>query len=139
MGTVIPRYVRRHGVKRDMDLVRRILMELADSDVPLDAAAFTDASTERATVGYHFEIMQEAGLIVASFLRADGDPYYHATAIRLTWEGNDFLASVKSEGIWAKVKMAVAKSAGDVPLSVFKQVATKLCCDAALAQAVGMP
>lgn len=116
-------------MKRDMDLVRRILIELSESDVPLDAEAFVGWSATLEKVCYHFRIMDQAGLISASVQYAGGEPYF-ARATGLTWDGNDFLAAVRSDPIWSKVKMRIAKATVDAPIEVFKAVAVRIATDA---------
>ena len=110
-------------MKRDMDLVREILKDLSEANGPLDASAFVTDARGRELVGYHFRIMSEAGLIVATIMSGDNDPYYVCRAVRLTWEGEDFLAAVASDTVWGKVKKAVAKAVGDASLETFKAVA----------------
>ena len=118
-------------MRRDMDLVRRILIELSESSGPLPASAFASEEVPPALAVYHFEIMAEAGLIVARVTRAKGTAP-SAVAERMTWEGEEFLANVRSDGVWSRVKLAIAKAAGDASLSVFKDVAARLVTDAVL-------
>lgn len=114
-------------MKRDMDLVRDILSQLAESDGEVDARTFVGDGRDLQLVAYHFQIMQEAGLIEANLQRAFGGSYVLAEAVRLTWEGNDFLASVSSNKVWAKVKSDIAKHSVDAPFSVIKQLAVTAC------------
>lgn len=116
-------------MKRDMDLVREILIALSEADDWLEASAFVSGKYSYELVGYHFKIMDEAGLVVANVTGADGNPYYHAIAKRLTWEGNEFLSTIKSEKVWAKVKAKIAKTTGDASLSIFKTIAAKITTD----------
>lgn len=110
-------------MKRDMDLVREILKELSETDRPLDASTFVTDTRSKAVVGYHFRIMQEAGLIVARIMSADNDPYYVCQAVRMTWDGEDFLAAIASDTVWSKVKKTIAKTVGDASLATFKALA----------------
>lgn len=117
-------------MQRDMDLVRDILKGLAESDEPLPASTFAGDARSIEEVGYHMVIMDEAGLIKASRLGADGNPYYRVAALRMTWAGNDFLASVRSGKTWEKVKRRIATGAGDAAFEVFAKVAAQACMDA---------
>ncbi|MEG0376378.1 MAG: DUF2513 domain-containing protein [Raoultibacter sp.] len=112
-------------MKRDMDLVRRILIELSDSRETLSASAFVDDKVDFDTVCYHYQIMDDAGLIKASVMYA-GDGYYSGIASSLTWDGNDFLSAIKSDTVWSKVKMRIAKTTGDASLDVIKALAVKI-------------
>ena len=113
-------------MKRDMDLVRTILLALADSDEPLLSTDLVTDEYSRDVIGYHFLILDEAGLIMANVKPAGDDPYYIAAASRLTWEGNDFL----DESIWKRVRSTIGKITGGASFEVFKTVASSLALDA---------
>lgn len=113
-------------MRRDMDLVRDILRELSESEGPLEASVFTDGSRTARLVAFHFEIMDEAGLIEADVSKTWGGGYARATAIRLTWDGADFLAAVSNDGMWSHVKRSIAKSVGSASLETIKALAVKL-------------
>lgn len=117
-------------MKRDMDLVRTILLALADSDEPLRSTDLVTDEYSRDVIGYHFLILDEAGLIMANVKAADNDPYYIAVASRLTWEGNDFLDTVRDESIWKRVRSTIGKITGGASFEVFKTVASSLVLDA---------
>lgn len=117
-------------MKRDMDLVRTILLALADSDEPLRSTDLVTDEYSRDVIGYHFLILDEAGLIMANVKAADNDPYYIAVASRLTWEGNDFLDAVRDESIWKRVRSTIGKITGGASFEVFKTVASSLVLDA---------
>ena len=113
-------------LKRDLDLVRRILLDLEEAVGPLDADAFTADAVSREKVGYHLQIMDEAGLIVATVRQYDNDPYYHARAERLTWAGCEYLASVRDGRAWSEAKRKMAKLAVDAPLPVVQELVTSI-------------
>ena len=50
-------------MKRDMDLVRQILLDLSESNESLPASVFKTSTISEKTVGYNMVIMAEAGLI----------------------------------------------------------------------------
>lgn len=117
-------------MERDMDLARIILLTLAESDKPIDAGDPIFKGYPRSLVGYHFQILNEACLIVANVHGADNNPYYFATASRLTWEGNDFLDAIRDESIWKKVCSAIGKASTSASFDVFKSVASALALEA---------
>jgi hypothetical protein len=113
-------------MKRDMDLVRRVLLQVEEADEealtsrPLDVEGY-----DSATVARHVEIMQEAGLVDAHVMRADGVPPYAARVFRLTWQGHDFLEATRNDTIWAKTKSFVAEKGGGASFEIIKAVAIK--------------
>ena len=119
-------------MNRDLDLVRRILMDVADSGEPVDASAWVTDTVSRDLAGFHVLIMREAGLIDATIMAADNNPYYVCRVNRLTWEGADYLASVRSNKVWSEVKKRLATVGGDAALAVVKAAAV-----AVLSQVLG--
>jgi len=101
-------------MKRDMDLVREILLAAEASEkLPL---GWTDVEIEgrsRAEISYHIALMDECNLLVAQDL-SDSDGYHYAVK-RLTWDGHEFLDTIRDPEIWGKTKEGV-KSVGSASL-----------------------
>ena len=110
-------------MKRDMELVREILKKAEEANEFLNAKNLETEKYSHDTVGYHIRIMDEGGLISASFKSADRDPYYFVCINRLTWEGHGYLDAVRSDTVWAKTKSKLGNSIETVSLSVIKAVA----------------
>lgn len=111
---------------RDMDLVRRILMECDGSECPLDAHALADAAHPFGAVAYHVDIMTQAGLVESSVRRDWGGAYTLAKVGPLTWAGCDFLDAVRSEDVWSRVKLAIGKTVGTVAFDTVKALAVRV-------------
>lgn len=109
-------------MNRDMDLVREILMKLEVSDGPVDVNDLVTVEWSRDFVAYHFKIMDEAGLIESNRAFADNQ-LFMAQANSLTWEGHEYLDSVKSDTVWRKVKEKLAKVGGSASIDVVKSLA----------------
>ena len=114
------------GLRRDLDLVRRVLLDLEEAVGPLDADAFATDAVSRDVVAWHFQIMDEAGLIVATVRQCNGNPYATARAERLTWAGCEYLASVRDGRAWSEAKRKLAKFAVDAPLPVVQELVTSI-------------
>jgi Hypothetical protein (DUF2513) len=124
-------------MKRDMDLVRKILMVCSDHEhghAPpnLQIDGYTDEE-----IGYHAHIMEQAGLVRAFDVTDSGSLSPEAQIVSLTWEGHDFLEASRDEGLWAKAKQA-AGSTGGMALGVLKSVLIDLATHAAK-KAAGLP
>ena len=113
-------------MKRYMDLVRSILMKVADSDRPVTIEELADEEHDKQLVGYHISIMNDAGLIKASLRSADNDSYYFCSVSSLTWEGNDFLDTVRSDTVWENTKSTISKTVGSTTFEIVKSVAAKI-------------
>jgi len=124
-------------MKRDMDLVRKILLaceqhEHGRAPNRLQIDGYTDEE-----IGYHAYIMEQAGLVEACDVSHSGSHSPEAIITSLTWDGHEFLGASKDEGIWSKAKEAVGATGG-MALDVLKSVLVGLAADAAK-KAAGLP
>jgi len=112
-------------MKRDMDLVRRLLLDLESAPGPLDGSHEVSGYDEDA-VAYHLGLLIRSGF-------ADGpEPQYtfentskapdFVLALRLTPAGHDFVDTMRDETVWKKVKEKTAKAGSSVALDVIKAV-----------------
>lgn len=82
-------------MKRDMNLVRRILLRAEKEQAPFSDLAFVDESTHEKVVDYHIHMMEDAG-----FIEVDRDTqggWYRI--IGITWEGHELLASMRRDAL----------------------------------------
>lgn len=109
---------------RDDELVREILLRVEasqESPLTIDGLGITDY--DRAEIGYHLQLLEEAGYIVAGFAYGD-NVVQEALVDRLTWDGHEFLDAIRNETVWAETKSTVAAAVGSASLEVVKAVAT---------------
>lgn len=59
-------------MKRDMDLVRLILLEVEGADGPVNAGTIACDAYPLSTIAYHVELMQAHGLLDANITKAWG-------------------------------------------------------------------
>lgn len=109
-----------------MDLVRSILLMAEDAGDELDGADVAALVYDLSTVGFHFELIEGHGLARARVQRSGSGRVLAANLGPLTWEGYDYLDSIRSDAVWRKPKQAIAKTVGDASLSVVKSVCTAL-------------
>ncbi len=114
-------------MRRDMDLVRAILLRAEESDYgELSAAAFGEEGYDIRTAAAHMLLMDEAGLVDANMLTLESEGAVEGHVNRLTWAGHDYLDAIRDKGVWARTKKLVADKVGSAPLEVFKAVAVKM-------------
>lgn len=112
-------------MKRDMDLVRKILLEIEEKgNDPLDWFELELPGFTAEQVAYHVLILQEGGLIDAEDLSSMPKGFSIAPK-RLTWKGHEFLDAARSDTIWNKVKAQVKDKAGSVSFDVLKVLLKK--------------
>ena len=111
-------------MKRDMDLVRLILMETEKADAYIDIEQLACDRYPLQTIGYHVELMTARGLIDAELQKAWGGMVVNGTILALTWDGCDYLDAIRDEKVWARTKKAVKETVGDTTMDVIKSVAS---------------
>lgn len=104
-------------MKRDPELVRRILSALEDSERdPLHWHDFRFDGFSETQVSYHVRLLHEAELVHAKDLSSTSGFAWKAQA--LTWQGHEFLAASRDEGAWQKALAVLGTHAGAVPFAV---------------------
>lgn len=93
-------------MKRDIDLIRAILLEVESwppgARIPSTRLVVEPYTEEQ--IRYHADLLHEAGLIggVVAVHRASGD---RPTIVgRLTWSGHEFVDATRSDAVWVAVK-----------------------------------
>ncbi|QHJ00089.1 DUF2513 domain-containing protein [Xylophilus rhododendri] len=104
-------------MKRDMDLVRRIL--LATAELPPEGQLKGLDGVPQPEFVIHAIWLAEAGLVRAiTSDKALSSEY--AFILRLTWAGCDFTDAIRSDTLWAKAKSTVLKPSMSFTFDVLK-------------------
>ena len=111
-------------MKRDMDLIRQILLFLEDIDTFDTPLKMSVEEFDQSIIDYHIYLLNQAGLIKAFDFSAD--EYSDWRASHLTWQGHEFLAVAKDDTRWNKVKTAVKKHGGSATFEVVKTLLSEL-------------
>ncbi|UUJ43216.1 DUF2513 domain-containing protein [Pseudomonas extremaustralis] len=111
-------------MKRDMDLLRLLLLELEGLDQDGQSIYHfksDDITIEGFTweqVNYHYDLAVEAGLVDQG-----GSGVMQGLLFRrLTWSGHDFLDAVRDNEIWKKTRQG-ATAAGGFSVDLLKDLA----------------
>ena len=110
-----------------MDLVRTILLAVEGGQRELNASrglAGSDASPD--ALEYHYRLLRQAGLIDVLATSLASTLHLHG----LTWEGHDFLETIRDPEVWKRTKEGASKVGGwsfeflkDMAIAYGKQVA----------------
>lgn len=128
-------------MKRDMELIRAILLDLEDRSPGIEPRNFgyefekvaAQLNVDQATLQYHLALLFDAKLIDGCALRGvdpplsrakrvDSDYVFNVMPRHLTWEGHEFLDSVRDAEVWSKTKEA-ASSVGSYGFDMLKDLA----------------
>jgi hypothetical protein len=118
-------------VKRDMDLCRRILLDV-EANPEADGHGCIELQIEGQNpreVSYHVQLLEDAGLLETMDLSADDEIDIRAS--RLTYEGHEFIGAARKDSLWQKAKSLALEKTGGLSLDVLKAVLVKIATDAA--------
>jgi hypothetical protein len=114
--------VRRIYMKRDMDLIRKILFAVEEFPVQQENFDINISGHTKDEINYHLELLLDANLIKAKYNQNMlGD--YIWLFIRLTWNGHEFIDASRDDDRWEKAKGAMNK-VGGVVLPILMQLLT---------------
>ena len=116
-------------MKRDMNLIRLLLLKTEGEDPKPDLSAYAPAQCV-----YHSALLIEAGFVDGVIIpNASGFPA-STVCLRLTWAGHEFLDAARNDTIWQKADERIKKSGVDVTISLMKEILNQL-----LKQSLGLP
>lgn len=116
-------------MKRDMDLVRSILLEVEKADSynkPFELEVEEYSSDQ---VAHHLLLLRDAGLLAVEESSNWSESY--VLPIRLTWSGTEFLDATRDDTRWNRAKEIVQEKGGGLMIDVLKGVLTQLARQAA--------
>jgi hypothetical protein len=102
-------------MKRDMDIVRSILLKL-EIEEKLDTLGFQEE-----VLLHHLDLMFDAGLLEGKARRGNAGQLIGASIQKISWEGYDFLEVSRNDDLWAKGKKR-ALAAGAWTLDLLKLI-----------------
>lgn len=109
-------------MKRDMDLIRKILRKIRDHEDPygLDCIPEIEGYSKK-EISYNIGILKDADLLTARpsvEMRAKYENYF---GINLTWEGHDFIDAAEDETIWKNAKKTVIRPGASFTFDILKE------------------
>ena len=102
-------------MKRDIDLLRRILLDMEGGGV-----GGHGRGDDPQTLHYHVQLLHDAGLIVADEL-VPGQWWPE----RITWAGHEFLDLSRNDALWNRAKSDVASKIGSAPFSIVQELLSR--------------
>ena len=96
-------------MKRDFDLIRTLMKEIEATPAGEEWQPASYDCHGGESVQEHMRLLVDAGYITGEIgCYVSGDAYYHA--IRLSWNGHEFLSATKNPAIWAKAREKIMDS-----------------------------
>lgn len=107
-------------MKRDMDLIRKIL--LATADLPYGEQLTSLEGVDEEAFVMHVIWLSEAGLVKATAKDGVGpSEARYAFVFRLTWAGCEFTDAIRDDTLWNKAKANVLKPGMSFTFDVLKE------------------
>ena len=113
---------------RDFDLVRKLLIFFDEKEGPehVEVPNVGDEYTE-SQVKYHCVLLYQAGLLNCEPVKSStSDRVIKVIPFDLTWDGHEFLAKIRAEGTWQRIKTTVTSKGGTLTFTIISELAMKL-------------
>jgi hypothetical protein len=117
---------------RDFDLIRDLLMffDKKEDAGPTETAQINIGYTEL-LIKYHLLLLYQAGLLDCEPMKSStSDRVISVIPFNLTWQGHEFLAKIRSDTVWQKIKTKIISAGGSHAFTVIERLATKAALDA---------
>jgi hypothetical protein len=110
-------------MKRDMDLIRKLILLVEDSPGGYAPNEIAVDGYSDAQIGYHSYLIGDAGLAVVADMTAGGDSGPDCQLIHLTSAGHDFADNARTPFIWDEaLEQMKRKGVKSVSLDIFKKM-----------------
>jgi DNA-binding transcriptional ArsR family regulator len=105
-------------MKRDMDLIREVMIEIEKNPDPMTTADIDLTDYSPLEISYHIMLLAEHGFVRAvDFSSNDGLEW---KAMRLTFDGHEFLDAARSDTVWRTAKEKIVSATGVITLEALK-------------------
>lgn len=118
---------------RDFELIRKLLV-FFDEKPDGSHVEVPDVGSEypETQIKYHLVLMYEAGFLNCEPVKSStSDRVIRVIAFNLSWEGHEFLAKIRTDGVWHKIQTVMTSKGGTLAFAVINQLATKFALQAA--------
>lgn len=119
---------------RDFDLIRKLLVffDQKDDFGVVEGAPSVGPEYTEDQIQYHLQLLCQAGFLDYEAERSStSDRIIRVYPFNLTWEGHEFLAKIRNDGVWQRLKAAAISKGGTLSFTLLNQLATRLLIKAA--------
>jgi Hypothetical protein (DUF2513) len=104
-------------LKRDMDLIRYILLEIEEKESTTSWTTLSLEGYSDEQVNYHLDLLDQVGFLEVKKLINE-----RHMVRNLTMRGHDFLDNAKNESVWNKTKAVIKDHGGSASMQVILEV-----------------
>jgi len=106
-------------MKRDMDLIRLLLLDIEGEAKP-DLSKYTEDQQT-----YHLALIIEAELAHGGIAENNEGYPLAASATWLSWKGHEFLDAARNETIWKKAIATIKNAGASLPFPILQEILTQ--------------
>ena len=104
-------------MKRDMEIIRQILLNAEDDKYPYGGGVHLDGVVDE-ICAHHVALIFDAGLAEGRLIKTDAHGIVCASIERLTSAGHDFCDGIRQDTIWNTAKEHILKPGASYGLSI---------------------
>ncbi|MDW8107709.1 MAG: DUF2513 domain-containing protein [Armatimonadota bacterium] len=112
-------------MRRDMNLIRKLILELEDVLPEREPNLNIEGYTEE-QVRYHLYLLYDAGLVYGMEATAVPDSIPYIIPTRLSWRGHEFADNARDERHWKKTLQIMGERAGSASFEVVTSLLTQI-------------
>jgi hypothetical protein len=113
-------------MKRDLELVRKILLAMEAHHHGFAPESFTVAGYDQDVIDHHVWLMEQGGLVTAVDSTVQQAPSPTALPQSITWDGHEFLDAVRNDKVWLRLKADLKDRGLALPFSLVQSLALKI-------------
>jgi hypothetical protein len=110
-------------MQRDWELIRKILLAVEANPPGQTVGMSAISGVDPGIVGSHISMLKDAGFLKAAILPGFGGAIRGAEISELTFAGHDLLDTIKSHGVWEKVKTTAKEKGVELSFEAVKTLA----------------
>lgn len=112
-------------MKRELELIRKLFFELEKFPVKIESSfdySINIKNYSKEVVDYHLVLMHQANFIQGIVHRSiiNKSINIHYDTLEITWEGYEFLETIRSNKVWKYIKEKTKDS--DLPFTLVKEL-----------------
>ena len=112
-------------MKRDMDLVREIMLQI--EALPAGPPVlYRVGEVEDLVLLNHLEMLIDAGLVRGKISRSQGSRGDVIVISTLSWEGHEWIDLVRDPRVWDEAKTTLQENGGALSFELTRAVATRI-------------
>lgn len=112
-------------MKRDFELIRRLLFWFEEKPGPGVVSIPTIDGYDDLTLKYHLLLLAQAKLIDYEPELTEAGRMIKVHAFNLSWKGHEFLDSIRDDGTWSKIKGKANSLGQSLSYEMIKTLALK--------------